>query len=156
MNLLSRRFIINNVITTILVIALIPFFRIQHSSFFDGGNYIFGALAILAYIGGSWSSIVICRELTHKRLPTFAWWEKIILTLIYIFAIGANNMLLAGGINMSIGSGSLTGDSPAMIPFVVLILANFGMIGTEIYYMSDGAKKPPKRPSPSRPKWASP
>jgi len=126
MRSITARFVISNIISSIILIGSIPLLKQQQNEVFNGVGKIGGIIIFLVLITGQFASVYKAKVIaTIHYLPRFNRLEKIFLGIIFFFGVTSVIMTMVTFTNVF---GSSLDDVPSVIKIIAIILTLTGVV----------------------------
>jgi hypothetical protein len=142
MNQLSNRFVLNQVVTAILLVVFAADWKALGSKLDQpGSDPLYGAILILVVLFGIVANVMKAYDLAHYSRNRLKWFEQLFLVFLYLTSMFGGIFMLFAGAYM-ITSFSAKNDSGLIFLMVMVMIAMFILLVLEGFYLENRPKKP--------------
>ena len=103
MNKLSYRFILSNIITSVLLVISSMVFGKSDGNAWEEQNILYGLFIYPVFLAGLFFGLVKARDLGNRITKKLSTFEVVFVFILYVFALGANAMMLFMANNLLYG-----------------------------------------------------
>lgn len=142
MNQLSNRFVLNQIVTAILLVVFASDWKALGSKLDQpGSDPLYGAILIVIVVFGMIANVMKAYDLAHYSRNRLKWFEQLFLVFLYLTSLFGGVFMLFAGAYM-ITSFNAKNDAGMIFLMVLVMLGMFILLVLEGFYLGDRPKSP--------------